>query len=96
MPYTLACPTEVPLTPPNPSPTFPPSSSIAFHLRLSTTRDRAGQPAQRIPSVTDLLKAQYNDPESWAANKLVLTAGAVFTGAVVLLANFGDLLVPAF
>ncbi|BGP41025.1 hypothetical protein JCM10450v2_005041 [Rhodotorula kratochvilovae] len=43
-----------------------------------------------------LLKAQYQDPESWAANKVVLTAFGVFGAAVAGIAMFGDLLVPTF
>lgn len=41
-----------------------------------------------------LLKAQYYDPESWAANKVVLTAFATFAAAVVGISQLGDLLVP--
>lgn len=41
-----------------------------------------------------LLRAQYQDPESWAANKVVLTAFATFAAAVVGISQLGDLLVP--
>ncbi|GAA5853037.1 hypothetical protein JCM8547_004780 [Rhodosporidiobolus lusitaniae] len=66
----------------------PPSS-----LGHTTLRDRAGQQTFTLSS---LLKAQYADPESWAANKIVLTAFGTFAAAVVAISQFGDLLVPTF
>ncbi|KAK4054268.1 hypothetical protein OIV83_001294 [Microbotryomycetes sp. JL201] len=53
-------------------------------------------PQQRQITIKDVLRAQYEDPESYAANKGVAIALATFTAAVVFVANFGDMLVPQF
>ncbi|GAA5865223.1 hypothetical protein JCM1840_003954 [Sporobolomyces johnsonii] len=55
----------------------------------------AGPAPQQI-SLSSLLKAQYKDPESWEANKVVLTAFGTFTACVVFISQFGDLLIPQF
>ncbi|GAA6034500.1 hypothetical protein JCM8097_005359 [Rhodosporidiobolus ruineniae] len=77
------------------SPPFPPADFP--HLLISLTlhnRDRTPQP--QAVTIGTLLKAQYYDPESWEANKVILTAFATFAGAIVAISQFGDLLVPAF
>ncbi|POY71057.1 hypothetical protein BMF94_5984 [Rhodotorula taiwanensis] len=56
-------------------------------------RDRS-QPQQITLGM--ILRAQYQDPESWAANKVILTAVGTFTAAVVAISQFGDLFVPQF
>ncbi|GJN91361.1 hypothetical protein Rhopal_004382-T1 [Rhodotorula paludigena] len=55
----------------------------------------APPPQQQQITLGMILKAQYQDPESWAANKVVLTAFGTFAAAVVAISQFGDLLVPA-
>ncbi|ORY55742.1 hypothetical protein BCR35DRAFT_309989 [Leucosporidium creatinivorum] len=52
--------------------------------------------APQTISLGDVLRAQYQDPESWAANKAVGIALATFTAAVVAISTFGDALVPQF
>ncbi|CEQ41331.1 SPOSA6832_03029 [Sporobolomyces salmonicolor] len=56
----------------------------------------AGPAPQQISLTQTLLKAQYKDPESWEANKVVLTAFGTFTACVVFISQFGDLLIPQF
>ncbi|KAM0748847.1 hypothetical protein T439DRAFT_327350 [Meredithblackwellia eburnea MCA 4105] len=55
---------------------------------------RAVQPA--IPTIGDVLRAQYQDPESRAANIGILQGLAVFGGAIVVITQLGEWLVPAF
>ncbi|KWU41329.1 hypothetical protein RHOSPDRAFT_37138 [Rhodotorula sp. JG-1b] len=72
------------------------SRPSAAQLLQDTThlRDRPQQPQQITLGM--ILRAQYQDPESWAANKVILTALGTFTAAVVAISQFGDLFVPQF
>ncbi|CDR41522.1 RHTO0S06e02630g1_1 [Rhodotorula toruloides] len=56
----------------------------------------APPPQQQQITLGQILRAQYTDPESWAANKVVLTAFGTFAAAVAAIAAFGDMLVPTF
>jgi hypothetical protein len=53
-------------------------------------------PSTQQITITDVLKSQYQDPASWAANKIVLTAFGTFAASIVFISQFGDLLVPQF
>ncbi|BGO92320.1 hypothetical protein NBRC10512_001915 [Rhodotorula toruloides] len=61
---------------------------------LHSSSERAPPPQQQQITLGQILRAQYTDPESWAANKVVLTAFGTFAAAVAAIAAFGDMLVP--
>ncbi|SCV69996.1 BQ2448_1390 [Microbotryum intermedium] len=44
----------------------------------------------------DILRAQWNDPESYKANFGIGVAVATFASAIVVISQFGDLFVPQF
>jgi hypothetical protein len=53
------------------------------------------QPTTGAPSFYDILKFQWTDPESKAANTNVAIGLGAFAAAVVFFSQLGDLLVPA-
>jgi len=48
------------------------------------------------PSFGQILRYEFSDPESKAANVGVLIGLGLFAGGIVALRSFGDLLVPLF
>ncbi|BGP71253.1 hypothetical protein RTBOTA2_003446 [Rhodotorula toruloides] len=65
-------------------------------VHLAHPHQMAPPPQQQQITLGQILRAQYTDPESWAANKVVLTAFGTFAAAVAAIAAFGDMLVPTF